>query len=61
MPGFEMSPAMCAAGVHVKTALNYRDGTDHIGSLLLLCAYCNRIKGDRSQEYLITRQKELVT
>ncbi len=30
-------------------------GTDHIGNLQLLCGHCNRVKGDRGQEYLISR------
>ncbi|MDE0013592.1 MAG: DNA methyltransferase [Candidatus Poribacteria bacterium] len=30
-------------------------GTDHIGNLQLLCSHCNRVKGDRGQEYLISR------
>ena len=30
-------------------------GTDHITNLQLLCSHCNRIKGDRGQEYLISR------
>ena len=30
-------------------------GTDHIENLQLLCGHCNRVKGDRGQEYLITR------
>ena len=30
-------------------------GTDHIGNLQLLCSHCNRIKGDRGQEYLISK------
>ena len=30
-------------------------GTDHIENLQLLCGHCNRIKGDRGQEYLISR------
>ena len=29
-----------------------KGGTDHIESLQLLCGSCNRIKGDRSMEYL---------
>ena len=37
-----------------------RGGTDHFDNLQLLCAHCNRIKGDRPQEYLITRLKDLV-
>ena len=34
-------------------------GTDTKGNLHLLCGNCNRIKGNRSQEYLIARLKEL--
>ena len=30
-------------------------GTDHLDNLQLLCAHCNRVKGDRGQEYLISR------
>ena len=30
-------------------------GTDHIDNLQLLCSSCNRIKGDRPQEYLVAR------
>ena len=30
-------------------------GTDHIDNLQLLCSHCNRVKGDRGQEYLISR------
>ena len=33
-------------------------GTDHIENLQLLCGNCNRIKGDRGQEYLISRLNE---
>ncbi len=29
-----------------------RGGTDHLSNLQLLCAHCNRIKGDRGMEYL---------
>ena len=32
-----------------------RGGTDHIENLQLLCGYCNRVKGDRSQEYLVAQ------
>ena len=34
-------------------------GTDHLENLQLLCGHCNRIKGDRPQEYLVARLKEL--
>ena len=37
-----------------------RGGTDHLDNLQLLCSSCNRIKGDRPQEYLLARLKELV-
>ncbi len=36
-----------------------RGGTDHLENLQLLCAHCNRIKGDRPQEYLVARLQEL--
>ena len=32
-----------------------RGGTDHIDNLQLLCGNCNRIKGNRPQEYLVAR------
>ena len=32
---------------------------DNIENLQLLCAHCNRVKGDRPQEYLVARLKEL--
>ncbi len=34
-------------------------GGDHLENLQLLCASCNRIKGDRPQEYLVARLAEL--
>lgn len=37
-----------------------RGGIAHIENLQLLCAHRNRIKGDRSQEYLEARLRELV-
>ena len=36
-----------------------RGGTDHLENLQLLCGSCNRIKGDRTQEYLMARLAEL--
>ena len=36
-----------------------KGGTDHIDNLQLLCSHCNRTKGNRPQEYLIARLKEL--
>ncbi len=33
-------------------------GTDHIENLQLLCGSCNRIKGDRGHEYLVSRLNE---
>ena len=35
-----------------------RGGSDHLDNLQLLCSHCNRIKGDRPQEYLVARLKE---
>ena len=36
-----------------------RGGTDHMDNLQLLCSHCNRIKGDRPQEYLMAQLKEV--
>ena len=36
-----------------------RGGTDHLDNLQLLCGACNSLKGDRPQEYLIARLKEM--
>ena len=36
-----------------------RGGTDHIENLQLLCGHCNSVKGDRPQEYLVGRLREL--
>ena len=32
-----------------------RGGTDHLDNLQLLCPHCNRIKGDRPQEYMLSQ------
>ena len=34
-------------------------GADHIENLQLLCGHCNRVKGARSQEYLLARLREM--
>ena len=34
-------------------------GHDHIDNLQLLCGHCNRVKGNRPQEYLMVRLREL--
>ena len=34
-------------------------GQDNVENLQVLCAHCNRVKGDRPQEYLVNRLKEL--
>ena len=36
-----------------------RGGTRHIDNLQLLCSSCNRIKGNRPQEYLVARLAEI--
>ena len=36
-------------------------GQDNVENLQLLCAHCNRVKGDRPQEYLMARLRELGT
>ena len=36
-----------------------RGGTDHLENLQLLCPSCNRIKGNRPQEYLMARLAEI--
>lgn len=35
-----------------------KGGTDHIENLQLLCGNCNSVKGNRPQEYLLTRTKK---
>ena len=34
-------------------------GQDHIENLQLLCGHCNRVKGNRTQEYLMARLVEM--
>jgi len=36
-----------------------RGGTDHMDNLQLLCGHCNKVKGDRTQEYLVARLREM--
>ena len=36
-----------------------RGGTDHLENLQLLCSSCNRIKGDRTHEYLVARLADI--
>ena len=36
-----------------------RGGTDHIENLQLLCGACNSVKGDRPQEYLMAKLREM--
>ena len=36
-----------------------RGGGHHLNNLQLLCGACNSLKGDRSQEYLLARLKEM--
>ena len=38
-----------------------RGGTDHMDNLQLLCSHCNRIKGDRPQEYLVAQLKDTIS
>ena len=38
-----------------------RGGTDHVDNLQLLCSSCNRIKGNRPQEYLAARLQEIAS
>ena len=37
----------------------HRGGTNHIENLKLLYGYCISVKGDRPQEYLVARLREL--
>ncbi len=32
-----------------------KGGTDHVSNLQLLCGYCNSVKGNRGQEYLLAK------
>ncbi len=36
-----------------------RSGQNNIENLQLLCAHCNRVKGDRPQEFLLAKLREL--
>ena len=36
-----------------------RGGTDHLDNLQLLCGWCNRVKGDRTQEYLVAQLADM--
>ena len=45
--------------LEVTTCPRSRGGTDHLTNLQLLCSSCNRIKGDRPQEYLMARLAEI--
>ena len=36
-----------------------RGGTDHVENLQLLYGHCNSVKGDRPQEYLVARLREM--
>ena len=36
-----------------------KGGTDHLGNLQLLCGACNSVKGDRPQEYLVAKLREM--
>ena len=35
-----------------------KGGTDHLDNLQLLCGHCNKVKGDRPQEYLMAQLKK---
>ena len=35
-----------------------RGGGDHLDNLQLLCSHCNRLKGNRTQDYLVVRLRE---
>ena len=37
-----------------------KGGTDHLENLQLLCSHCNRLKGDRPQEYLMAQLKKAI-
>ena len=37
-----------------------KGGSDHLDNLQLLCSHCNRIKGNRPQEYLLAKLQEAV-
>ena len=41
-------------GVRLTTS-----GGDHMENLQLQCAHCNRVKGDRTPEYLIAQLREV--
>ena len=45
--------------IEVDHIIPHGGGQDNIENLQMLCTHCNRVKGDRLQEYLVARLKEL--
>ena len=59
-PNFADKTIWTGDNLDIHVVPRSRGGTDHLDNLQLLCSSCNRIKGDRPQEYLVARLAEIV-
>ena len=58
-PGVVYFTTIADGGSEKSTSSQRAGGQDNIENLQPPCARCNRVKGDRPQEYLVARLREL--